>query len=81
MAFLILRMHVPAPISAMLTTELAIETGVTAMNHLLLADDVGKSAVPVTHDERVLPLCDRALYLENGRLIEKLNRMAASYKR
>lgn len=31
----------------------------------------GKSAVMVTHDERILPLCDRILYLENGCLIEQ----------
>ncbi|MFD2330870.1 ABC transporter ATP-binding protein [Cohnella sp. GCM10020058] len=35
------------------------------------AQERGKSAVMVTHDERVLPLCDRVLYLENGRLVEK----------
>lgn len=35
------------------------------------AKERGKSAVMVTHDERVLPLCDRVLFLENGRLIEK----------
>lgn len=35
------------------------------------ARERGKSAVLVTHDERVLPLCDRVLYLEDGRLIEK----------
>lgn len=35
------------------------------------ARERGKSAVLVTHDDRVLPLCDRVLYLENGRLIEK----------
>jgi putative ABC transport system ATP-binding protein len=33
--------------------------------------DQGKSAVMVTHDDRVLPLCDRVLYLKNGRLTEK----------
>ena len=32
------------------------------------AKERGKSAIMVTHDERVLPLCDRVLYLENGRL-------------
>lgn len=32
------------------------------------AKERGKSAVLVTHDERVLPLCDRILYLEGGRL-------------
>lgn len=35
------------------------------------AKEQGKSAIMVTHDERVLPLCDRVLYLENGRLIGK----------
>jgi putative ABC transport system ATP-binding protein len=35
------------------------------------ARELGKSAVMVTHDERVLPLCDRILYLENGCLTEK----------
>lgn len=33
--------------------------------------DQGKSAVMVTHDDRVLPLCDRVLFLKNGRLTEK----------
>ncbi|MBP3963103.1 ABC transporter ATP-binding protein [Paenibacillus lignilyticus] len=35
------------------------------------ARELGKSAVMVTHDERILPLCDRILYLENGSLIEQ----------
>lgn len=35
------------------------------------AKERGKSAVLVTHDERVFPLCDRVLYLENGCLFEK----------
>jgi putative ABC transport system ATP-binding protein len=30
-----------------------------------------KSAVIVTHDDRVLPLCDRVLFLEAGKLIHK----------
>ncbi|SDW99386.1 ABC transporter ATP-binding protein [Paenibacillus sp. CF384] len=34
------------------------------------AKERGKSGIMVTHDERVLPLCDRILYLENGRLID-----------
>ncbi|NOU72693.1 ATP-binding cassette domain-containing protein [Paenibacillus sp. LMG 31458] len=38
--------------------------------------DQRKSAVMVTHDERVLPLCDRVLFLENGKLIEKQKRSA-----
>ncbi|WP_135553453.1 ABC transporter ATP-binding protein [Paenibacillus cymbidii] len=40
----------------------------------LIAGEVkqsGKSAVMVTHDERVVPLCDRVLYLTNGGLAEK----------
>ncbi|WP_433946542.1 ABC transporter ATP-binding protein [Paenibacillus sp. SN-8-1] len=31
----------------------------------------GKAAIMVTHDERVLPLCDRVLRLENGTLTEE----------
>ncbi|TCM86451.1 putative ABC transport system ATP-binding protein [Paenibacillus sp. BK033] len=34
------------------------------------ANEQGKAAIMVTHDERVLPLCDRVLYLEDGRLVE-----------
>ncbi|WP_163102335.1 ABC transporter ATP-binding protein [Peribacillus alkalitolerans] len=40
----------------------------------LLANEVKlnkKAAVMVTHDKRVLDLCDRIVYMENGRLIEK----------
>ncbi|OPH46596.1 hemin ABC transporter ATP-binding protein [Paenibacillus ferrarius] len=33
--------------------------------------DQRKSAVMVTHDDRVLALCDRVLFLENGKLIKK----------
>lgn len=39
----------------------------------MIADEVkaeGKAAVMVTHDERVLGLCDRVLYLKNGKLVE-----------
>ncbi|GLX68747.1 ABC transporter ATP-binding protein [Paenibacillus glycanilyticus] len=35
------------------------------------AKEQGKAAVMVTHDERVLPLCDRVLYLEEGRLVQR----------
>jgi putative ABC transport system ATP-binding protein len=38
--------------------------------------DQRKSAVMVTHDDRVLPLCDRVLFLENGKLIEKQKKSA-----
>jgi putative ABC transport system ATP-binding protein len=34
-----------------------------------LVKEQGKSAVMVTHDERILPLCDRVLFLENGKLV------------
>ncbi|MFD0587288.1 ABC transporter ATP-binding protein [Paenibacillus sp. GCM10027627] len=33
--------------------------------------ELGKSAIMVTHDDRVLPWCDRVLYLDEGHLIEK----------
>lgn len=36
-----------------------------------LVAEQGKSAVMVTHDERVLPLCNRVLFLENGKLVHK----------
>ncbi|MDR6726996.1 putative ABC transport system ATP-binding protein [Paenibacillus amylolyticus] len=35
------------------------------------AKEQRKSAVMVTHDERILSLCDRVLYLENGKLNAK----------
>ncbi|MNV99378.1 putative hemin import ATP-binding protein HrtA [compost metagenome] len=41
----------------------------------MLAGEVkaeGKAIVMVTHDERVLSLCDRVLRLENGTLTEEL---------
>lgn len=38
--------------------------------------DQRKSAVMVTHDDRVLPLCDRVLFLENGKLVEKQKKSA-----
>lgn len=39
----------------------------------MLADEVklrGKAAVMVTHDQRMLDLCDRVVYIEDGRLSE-----------
>ncbi|SEN49060.1 ABC transporter ATP-binding protein [Paenibacillus sp. OV219] len=39
----------------------------------MIAEEVkaeGKAAVMVTHDERVLPLCDRVMHLKDGALIE-----------
>lgn len=39
----------------------------------MLADEVklrGKSAVMVTHDQRMLDLCDRVVWMEDGKLVE-----------
>lgn len=45
----------------------------------MLADEVklsGKAAVMVTHDHRMLDLCDRILYMEDGRFVkEEKNQM------
>jgi putative ABC transport system ATP-binding protein len=30
----------------------------------------GKSAVMVTHDQRMLDLCDRVVWMEDGKLVE-----------
>lgn len=54
------------------TASLDYERGRSVVN--LIAGEVRaerKAAVMVTHDERMLDLCDRVMYLENGRLIEK----------
>ncbi|AJI21880.1 ABC transporter ATP-binding protein [Priestia megaterium] len=42
----------------------------------MLADEVklrGKSAVMVTHDQRMLDLCDRVVWMEDGKLAESNN--------
>ncbi|MDE8673092.1 ABC transporter ATP-binding protein [Priestia aryabhattai] len=42
----------------------------------MLADEVklrGKSAVMVTHDQRMLDLCDRVVWMEDGKLVESDN--------
>lgn len=39
----------------------------------MLADEVklrGKAAVMVTHDHRMLDLCDRVVWMEDGKLVE-----------
>ncbi|WP_226535848.1 ABC transporter ATP-binding protein [Fictibacillus halophilus] len=44
----------------------------------MLADEVklrGKAAVMVTHDQRMLDLCDRILYMEDGRFVKEKNQM------
>lgn len=43
----------------------------------LLADqthELGKATVMVTHDERLLPMCDRVLVMHDGVLTEKNGR-------
>ncbi|GIO35820.1 ABC transporter ATP-binding protein [Paenibacillus antibioticophila] len=52
------------------TASLDAARGLDVVN--LIAQQVrgqAKSAVIVTHDERVLPLCDRVLFLEEGKLV------------
>ncbi|MEM4995342.1 MULTISPECIES: ABC transporter ATP-binding protein [Priestia] len=42
----------------------------------MLADEVklrGKAAVMVTHDQRMLDLCDRVVWMEDGKLVESNN--------
>jgi putative ABC transport system ATP-binding protein len=44
----------------------------------MLADEVklrGKAAVMVTHDFRMLDLCDRILYMEDGRFVKEENQV------
>ncbi|MNC23689.1 putative hemin import ATP-binding protein HrtA [compost metagenome] len=53
------------------TASLDAERGFEVVS--LMAQQVktaGKSAVLVTHDQRMLPLCDRVLRLDNGKLTE-----------
>lgn len=52
------------------TASLDAERGLDIVGMIArLVKEQGKSAVMVTHDERILPLCDRVLFLENGKLI------------
>jgi putative ABC transport system ATP-binding protein len=50
----------------------------------MLADEVklrGKAAVMVTHDQRMLDLCDRILYMEDGRFVkEKIQKKEGTLK-
>lgn len=54
------------------TASLDAERGMEVVR--ILANETkerNKSAVMVTHDERVLPFCDRVLYLADGQLTER----------
>lgn len=54
------------------TASLDAERGRTVVE--MLANEVkkrNKAAIMVTHDKRMLDLCDRVIYLQNGRLTEK----------
>ncbi|WP_422664992.1 ABC transporter ATP-binding protein [Aneurinibacillus uraniidurans] len=45
----------------------------------MLADEVkarGKAAIMVTHDKRMLDVCDRVVYIEDGKLSEQPKRVA-----
>ncbi|WP_338542514.1 ABC transporter ATP-binding protein [Paenibacillus tundrae] len=54
------------------TASLDAERGHTVVSLIAKqAKEQRKSAVMVTHDERILSLCDRVLYLENGKLNAK----------
>jgi putative ABC transport system ATP-binding protein len=50
----------------------------------MLADEVklrGKAAVMVTHDQRMLDVCDRILYMEDGRFVkEKIQKKEGTLK-
>jgi putative ABC transport system ATP-binding protein len=53
------------------TAALDAESGQAAMRLLRrVTADVGKTAVVVTHDPRVLPFADRIFVMDNGRLAE-----------
>ena len=54
------------------TASLDSERGRTVVQ--MLADEVKlrqKAAVMVTHDKRMLDLCDRIIYIEDGKLSEQ----------
>ncbi|MET3195973.1 putative ABC transport system ATP-binding protein [Bacillus sp. OAE603] len=54
------------------TASLDAERGRTVVE--MLANEVkkrNKAAIMVTHDKRMLDLCDRVIFIENGRLTEK----------
>lgn len=52
------------------TASLDAERGLDIVGMIArLVKEQGKCAVMVTHDERILPLCDRVLFLENGKLV------------
>ncbi|PQP82665.1 hemin ABC transporter ATP-binding protein [Paenibacillus sp. PCH8] len=52
------------------TASLDAERGLDIVGMIArLVKEQGKSAVMVTHDERILPLCSRVLFLEKGKLV------------
>lgn len=53
------------------TASLDAERGLDIVGMIArLVKEQGKSAVMVTHDERILPLCSRVLFLENRKLVQ-----------
>ncbi|MBB6021150.1 putative ABC transport system ATP-binding protein [Paenibacillus sp. JGP012] len=53
------------------TASLDAERGLDIVGTIArLVKEQGKSAVMVTHDERILPLCSRVLFLEKGKLVQ-----------
>lgn len=53
------------------TASLDAERGLDIVGMIArLVKEQGKSAVMVTHDERILPLCSRVLFLEKGKLVQ-----------
>lgn len=54
------------------TASLDAERGLDIVGTIArLVKEQGKSAVMVTHDERILPLCSRVLFLEKGKLVAR----------
>ena len=53
------------------TASLDAERGLDIVSTIArFVKEQGKSAVMVTHDERILPLCSRVLFLEKGKLVQ-----------
>ncbi len=61
------------------TASLDAATGPEVMKLLRrLTTDEGKTAIVVTHDQRIFPFADRVLWLQNGRVAETEQLAAAS---
>jgi putative ABC transport system ATP-binding protein len=59
------------------TASLDATNGQQAMQLLRrLTADEGKTAIIVTHDQRIFPFADRICYLENGRIVETIHKGA-----